>query len=156
MNTLDFTAAHKRKLETNALANVSYIFEHAPGDLALPLYDSKVAAGYPSPAADHVKKRLKADDYLVKNETATFYVQVEGDSMKDAGIFHGDILVVDRSLEAHIGSIVVAEIEGKFTVKFLGHNELIPANADFETIKFKDGETVLLAGVVTGSMRKFV
>ena len=76
--------------------------------------------------------------------------------MIDAGIFEGDVLVVDRSITPAVGMIVLAEIEGEFTVKTLGHNQLIPANAAFKPIKFKDGSDVTIVGVVTGSMRKFM
>lgn len=120
------------------------------------LFNSKVSAGFPSPAADHVEARLSTDEYLVGNPTATYFVRVQGTSMIDAGIFEGDVLVVDRSITPAVGMIVLAEIEGEFTVKTLGHNQLIPANAAFKPIKFKDGSDVTIVGVVTGSMRKFM
>ncbi|WP_025873038.1 LexA family protein [Methylobacillus glycogenes] len=119
------------------------------------LYDSKVSAGFPSPAADHVEARLSTDDYLIKNPTATYFVRVQGTSMIEAGIFEGDILIVDRSITPAVGMIVLAEIAGEFTVKTLGHNQLIPANPEFKPIKFKEGSDVTIVGVVTGSMRKF-
>lgn len=122
----------------------------------IPLYDNPVAAGFPSPAADHVEDRLSADDYLVANPTATYFVRVKGDSMIDAGIFDGDVLVVDRSITPSIGHVVLAEVDGEFTVKYLGRGQLLPANQAYQPIKFKDGQTVEVIGVVTGSMRRFI
>lgn len=133
------------------------IIDFAPGgNQQYSLYDSKVSAGFPSPAADHVESRLSTDEYLVSNPTATYFVRVQGTSMIDAGIFEGDVLVVDRSVIPAVGMIVLAEIEGEFTVKTLGHNQLIPANPAFKPIKFKEGSDVTIVGVVTGSMRKFM
>jgi len=138
-------------------ANVVSILVHQPGySPAMPLYDNPVAAGFPSPAADHVEDRLSADDYLVSNPTATYFVRVKGDSMIEAGIFDGDVLVVDRSIKPGIGHVVLAELDGEFTVKYLGRGQLLPANPAYQPIKFKDGQTVEIVGVVTGSMRRFV
>ncbi|WP_159355123.1 LexA family protein [Methylovorus glucosotrophus] len=122
----------------------------------IPLYDNPVAAGFPSPAADHVEDRLSADDYLVVNPTATYFVRVKGDSMIDAGIFDGDVLVVDRSITPSLGHVVLAEVDGEFTVKYLGRGKLLPANSSYQSIFFKEGQTVEIIGVVTGSMRRFV
>jgi DNA polymerase V len=121
----------------------------------IPLFANKVAAGFPSPAADHIEARLSADDYLVKNPTATYFVRVKGDSMINAGIFDNDVLVVDRSLEPSIGDIILAEVDGEFTVKYLSNNQLLPANPEYKPISFSDVDSVVLIGVVTGSMRKF-
>jgi len=138
-------------------ANVAAIMAHQPGIYTpMPLYDNPVAAGFPSPAADHVEDRLSADNYLVANPTATYFVRVKGDSMIEAGIFDGDVLVVDRSIKPSLGHVVLAEVDGEFTVKYLGRGQLLPANAAYQPIKFKDGQTVEVIGVVTGSMRRFV
>lgn len=123
---------------------------------AIPLYDNPVAAGFPSPAADHVEDRLSADDYLVVNPTATYFVRVKGDSMIEAGIFDGDVLVVDRSITPSLGHVVLAEVDGEFTVKYLGRGKLLPANSSYQPIFFKEGQTVEIIGVVTGSMRRFI
>ena len=126
---------------------------------ALPLYTTKVAAGFPSPADDHVEKRLSPSDYLVQNDSATFFVRVKGDSMVDAGIFENDVLVVDRSVEACVGDIVLAILDGEFTVKTLGKSKqgprLIPANENYPVIEVRAGQSFEVCGVVTGSMRKF-
>lgn len=126
------------------------------GTLSIPLYDNPVSAGFPSPAADHVEARLTTDEYLIKNPVSTFFVKVKGDSMIDAGINQGDVLVVDRSINPMIGNVVLAELDGEFTVKYLGRNALIPANRRYQPIHFIEGQTVVLVGVVTGLMRKYV
>lgn len=129
------------------------------GSISLPLYLSTVAAGFPSPADDHIEKRLDPRDYLIENNTTTFFVRVQGHSMIDAGIFDNDVLVVDRSLTATVGDIILAILDGEFTVKTLGKSKLgprlIPANKSFPVIEIKEGQSFEVWGVVTGSMRKF-
>jgi len=88
-------------------------------NLRIPLYSSKVEAGFASPADDFVEEYLNLNDLLVKNNESTFFVRVSGRSMIDAGIQPDDILIVDRSLEAVNGNIVIANIEGEVTVKRL-------------------------------------
>jgi DNA polymerase V len=126
------------------------------GTVSIPLYDNPVSAGFPSPAADHVEARLTTDEYLIKNPVSTFFVKVKGDSMIDAGITAGDVLIVDRSIDPVVGNIVLVEFDGEFTVKYLGHHELIPANSKYKPILFIEGQTISLVGVVTGSMRKYL
>lgn len=131
----------------------------AERDVLLPLYTSKAVAGFPSPADDHVEKRLNPNDYLIDNDSSTFFVRVKGDSMTDAGIFEKDVLVVDRSRTARAGDIVLAVLDGEFTIKILGQSEtgtcLIPANKHYPVIRVKEGQSFEVWGVVTGSMRKF-
>lgn len=127
----------------------------------LPLYSSKVAAGFPSPADDHVEKRLNIHDYLVDQDAATFMVTVAGESMRDAGLLPKDIAIVDRSKEAAVGNIVLAVVDGEFTIKQLGLTEqgkplLLPANPDYKPIEIKDGMDFEIWGVVTGSIRKYL
>jgi len=124
-----------------------------------PLYASAPAAGFPAPGDDMVEKSLNVHDLLVKNEAATFFVRVEGDSMEGAGIFSGDILVVDRSLEAISGKIVVAAVNGELVVKRLGrlHQQLAlySENSAYQPIVISDSEDCFIWGVVTGSVRVF-
>ncbi len=127
----------------------------------LPLYSSKVSAGFPSPCDDHIAKRLNIHDYLVDQEDATFLVTVTGLSMRDAGLLPKDVVVVDRSKNANIGNIILAVVNGEFTIKQLtlgknGHPVLLPANPDFKPIEIKDGMDFEIWGVVTGSIRKYV
>lgn len=157
----DFISAQHRKSQHEALDNVVELSQLEPaGDkMALALYTSKVAAGFPAPVDEHVELRLSPNSYLVKNEDATFCVRVKGDSMIDAGIFDNDVLVVDRSRVAQIGDIVLAVLDSEFTVKTLGRSKsgprLIPANSNFPVIEVMAGQSFEVWGVVTGSMRKF-
>lgn len=127
----------------------------------LPLYSSKISAGFPSPCDDHIAKRLNIHDYLVDQEEATFLVTVTGLSMRDAGLLPKDVVVVDRSKNATIGNIILAVVDGEFTIKQLtlgknGHPVLLPANPDFKPIEIKDGMDFEIWGVVTGSIRKYI
>jgi len=129
-------------------------------DITLPLFSSKVAAGFPSPADDHVEKRLNINDYLIEQADATFLVTITGLSMRDAGLLPKDIAIVDRSKVARIGSMVMAIVDGEFTIKFLGLSSesnpmLIPANPDFKAIEIKENMHFEIWGVVTGSIRKY-
>jgi DNA polymerase V len=134
-------------------------FTQAKQRVILPLYTSKVSAGFPSPADDHVEQRLNPSDYLVENDTTTFFVRVKGDSMIEAGIFDNDVLVIDRSRTQQTGDIVLAVLDGEFTVKTLDWSrksvKLIPANRNYPVIEIKKGQSLEIWGVVTGSMRKF-
>lgn len=134
-------------------------FAQAKQRVIFPFYTSKVAAGFPSPADDHVEQRLNPSDYLVENDTTTFFVRVKGDSMIEAGIFDNDVLVIDRSRTHQTGDIVLAVLDGEFTVKTLDWSrksvKLIPANRNYPVIEIKKGQSLEIWGVVTGSMRKF-
>lgn len=129
--------------------------------IALPLFSSHVQAGFPSPADDHIEKRLNLNDYLIKQADATFLVTITGLSMRDAGLLPKDVVVVDRSRPAGVGNIVMAVVDGEFTIKYLGLGEhgnplLIPANPEFKTIEIKEGMQFEIWGVVTGSVRKYL
>lgn len=134
------------------------IFQLSPiaTDCKLPLFSSKVAAGFPSPADDYVDKWLDLNDLLVPEKESTFFVRVKGESMRDANIHPGDLLIVDRSREAKDGDIVIAVLDGELTVKRLSLSgtvvALIPANPEFPTITLKDGQELLVWGIVTHSV----
>lgn len=127
--------------------------------LNLPLAESKVRAGFPSPADDFHVKRIDLTEELIKHPQATFLLRVAGDSMIEAGIFDGDMLIVDRAIRPVHGQVVVAIVDGDFTVKYLysklGKIRLRAANPTFPEITFKDGQTVEIWGVVTASIKKF-
>jgi DNA polymerase V len=111
------TMERRLKNKDNA---VSLLWRVSPASRAhMPLFSSRVAAGFPSPADDYIDRGLDLNEFLVKHPSATFFVKVAGDSMTGAGIRSGDILVVDRSLEASDGSIVIAVLDGELTVKRL-------------------------------------
>ncbi|WP_411689076.1 LexA family protein [Acinetobacter indicus] len=128
--------------------------------MSIPLATEKVAAGFPSPAQDFVEKTLDLNEHLVKNEAATFMVTVASLSMQDVGIEIDDELIVDRSIEAKHEDIVIANIDNEyFTVKRLmienGKCWLQAENPDFSDIHFKDGQEMMIWGVVTFVIKPF-
>ena len=127
--------------------------------LEIPLYSSKVAAGMPSPAEDHVEETLDLNDYMVRRPDSTYMLRVEGESMKDVGILPNDILVVDRSLPAVHNKIVIAAIDGELTVKRLFHRggliKLLPENSAYPEIELESEADLVIWGVVVGSFRRF-
>lgn len=125
-----------------------------------PLMAQAAACGFPSPAEQYVEAPLDLNDLLVKKPAATYFVRAAGDSMIGAGIIPGDILVVDRSVDARDGSIVVASIDGEFTVKYFrsdaaGGMRLEAANSAYRPIRFRQGQEVRLFGVVTACIHRF-
>jgi DNA polymerase V len=118
----------------------------------LPLYLSRVAAGFPSPADDYVEASLDLSEHLIRDEAATFFVRVAGDSMTDAGIHDGDILVVDRSVEPEGGDVVIAALDSELTVKRYereaGRPYLVPESADHDPIPIEPGQELVVWGVV--------
>jgi len=127
--------------------------------ISITLFSHKVPAGFPSPADDHAESRLDLNEYLINQAESTFFVRIKGDSMVDAGILDNDIVIVDRSKSAAINDIVLASIDGEFTVKVLTKNNtgpyLMPANKEFKPIYIEEGSQFEIWGVVTGSVRKF-
>lgn len=117
------------------------------------LFLAKISAGFPSPADDYIDKNLDLNEYLIKHPSATFFVRVEGNSMLNAGIHNGDILVVDRSLEPTHHKIVIAVLNGELTVKRLrktgDHLYLMPENDDFTAIEVTEAMDFQIWGVVT-------
>lgn len=121
------------------------------------LYASQPAAGFPAPGDDLVERALDLNDLLVDNPSATFFVRVAGDSMEGAKIFDGDILVVDRAVEAKSDSIVVAAVYGELVVKRLKQTQsglaLVSENEHYEPILVESTEECFIWGVVTGLAR---
>jgi len=133
--------------------------EEYPDVVSLPLYAHKVVAGFPSPAEDYVEARLDLNEKLIRNKEATFLLSVQGDSMKDAGITDGDILVVDRSIEPQDGKIVIAALDGELTVKRLSVKStgtwLVPENDDYPPILVRESSDIVIWGVVTATISQF-
>ena len=129
-----------------------------PPRAARPLFLSRVPAGFPSPADDYVECSLDLNEHLIEHREATFFVRVKGQSMTGAGIADGDLLVVDRSLEAGDGDIVVAVVDGELTVKRLsrrgGRVRLLAEHPGFAPIEFRDGQELTVWGVVTSIVRR--
>lgn len=121
---------------------------------------SRVRAGFPSPAQDHVERRIDLNEVLVLNPLSTFLFTSEGDSMIGAGIWPGDKLVVDRSIEAKHGLIVLACVDGEFTVKRLyrrgGRIRLDAENPAYQSIVFRDAQEMSVWGVVTWNLRQML
>lgn len=123
----------------------------------IPFFFETVPCGFPSPAQDSKEESLDFNALLYKHKANTYCLRCSGDSMKDKGIFSGDILVVDRSLRARSGDVIVAELSGSFTVKTLvlqqGRVILQAENPDFQDIELLEGEELVLFGVVTAVIR---
>ncbi len=119
-----------------------------------------VLAGFPSPAEQYMEAPLDLNELLVKRPAATFFVRAAGDSMLGVGIHPGDILVVDRSLEACNGSVVIASVDNEFTVKLFRQDargvRLEAANKDYKPIIPDDGSELRIFGVVTAVIHRFV
>lgn len=126
--------------------------------LELPLCLARVEAGFPSPADDYIDRKLDLNEHLVEHPAATFFVRVVGDSMRDARLSPGDILIVDRAREARHNAIVIAALNGELTVKRLRHEGrrlfLVPDNPDFPSIEVTDHESFEVWGVVTYVIHK--
>lgn len=127
-------------------------------DSDAPFITEGVAAGFPSPAGDFMEVRISLDRELVKNKDATFYARVRGQSMVDAGLDDGDLLIIDRSLEPQTGKVAVCVIDGEFTVKTLKIEKdglyLVPANSKFKHIKVNEGNNFMVWGIVTHVIKK--
>lgn len=126
--------------------------------MALLVYAALVPAGFPSPAADYVEGTLDLNEHLIRRPAATFFVRIVGDSMIGAGIHHGDLAVVDRSIEPRPGHVVVAVLDGELTVKTLARRDgvttLEPANPDYRAIEVRDDAALQVWGVVTATIHR--
>jgi DNA polymerase V len=130
-----------------------------PSALTRPLILALVAAGFPSPADDHLDRDLDLHELLIQHPAAIYYVRLAGDSMQGAGLYDGDILVVDRSVAPKHADIVIAVLDGELTVKRLfrqgGLVQLRPANHRYPIITVTPDQELPIWGVVTGSIRQF-
>ena len=117
----------------------------------------RVEAGFPSPAEEELSDTMSLDDFLINNKEATYMLKVSGESMKDAGILPGDMVLVDRSLTPADGNIVIAEVDNEWTIKYLRKSGkeiyLEPANKSFSNIYPK--EELKIAAVVKAVIRKY-
>jgi DNA polymerase V len=128
-------------------------------ELKLPLFAGRVSAGFPSPADDFLESALDLNQHLIQHPAATFFVRTSGDSMTGAGIHNNDILVVDRSLEAKSGSIVIAVVNGELTVKRLYKNgnimTLKAENPHYPDLEITEEMAFQIWGVVTSVIHEF-
>ncbi len=115
-----------------------------------------MSAGFPSPAQDYIEQTLDLNELCITRPASTYFVRVDGESMIEAGIYPNDVLVVDRSIAAQHGDIVIAGFHGEFTVKELElrpHPRLIPRNCAFKAIDIPEGAELDIFGVVTNVVR---
>lgn len=148
-----------KRIVKNNLSNVAQIFNfNKKTKQKLPFFLSKVPAGFPSPADDFIEKKLDLNEFLIKKPASTFFVQVEGDSMIEADINSGDILIVDKSLEAVDGKIILAIFAGEFTIKRLKKRGediyLMAENSHYKSIKVSTNDDFAVWGVVTYVIHK--
>lgn len=124
-----------------------------------PLFTTPISAGFPSPAENHVDRKIDLNEELIKHPAATFFVRVEGDSMQDAGILSGDILIVDRSIQAKDGKIIVAVVNGEFTVKKIKKIKdkyfLVPENKKYSRTEITKEMDFSIWGVVLHAIHSF-
>lgn len=137
-------------------ANTESLEFFAPDDIesfTIPIIESSISAGFPSPADDFKENRISLDKTLIKNKEATFYARVSGKSMIGAGLDDGDLLVIDRSLEPEHNKIAVCFIDGEFTVKRLKITKqglyLMPENEAYQPIEITKENNLLIWGIVT-------
>lgn len=149
-----------------ATSDLQQTLSQAPQGLAGELSSSEIqlivhplSAGFPSPAGDYAEDGLDLNTYLIQNKPATFMFTVRGESMIVAGIHDGDKVVVDRALKPQHKDIVVAVVNGEYTIKRLfkykGRIELCPENPDFPSITFSEGQELQIWGVVVGVVRRY-
>ena len=141
-------------------SELSFSTPSAKTSVKIPLYTSKVQAGFPSPADDHLEDFLDLNQHLIKNKNSTFFVRVLGESMINAGINPNDLLVVDKSLTPISNNIVIAVVDGEFTVKRLIQNNngvtLKAENPKFQDIVMTEDNELIIWGTVTSVIHQFV
>lgn len=141
-------------MSTKGHSNVSEQLSFNPQiQIERPLFSDSVSAGIPAPAEDYVEDMLDLNDFLIRNTDTTFFVRVSGDSMIEAGIHHNDILVVDASIPAANGKVVIAMLDGDLTVKYLEKKgsqvRLLPANPEYTPIEVTAEAQLEIYGVAT-------
>lgn len=129
-------------------------------ELELPYISNGISAGFPSPALDFIDLSIDLNRHLIKHPSSTFYGRVKGDSMKDAGIHDGDLLVIDKSLNPGNDKIAVCYIDGEFTLKRIRIEKdccwLLPANEQYRPIKVTEENDFMIWGIVTHVIKKML
>jgi DNA polymerase V len=125
----------------------------------LPFYDVGIQAGFPSPADDFIELSIDINKEYIKNRDATFFAKVKGHSMKNVGIFDGDLLIIDKSIEPQDNKIAICQIDGDFTVKRIKIDNdtvwLIAENEAYNPIKVTADNELMIWGIVVASIKKF-
>ncbi|NUM32045.1 MAG: translesion error-prone DNA polymerase V autoproteolytic subunit [Bacteroidetes bacterium] len=139
-------------------SSITFYSADTASSLSLPFAIGGIAAGFPSPAEDYLELSLDLNRELVKDQSATFYGRVKGNSMIEAGFADGDVIIIDRSAEPVNGKIAVCYINGEFTVKRLKKIKddlyLMPANSEFKPIKITEETDFVVWGIVTYIIKK--
>ena len=136
------------------------LFDDTSDKLKIPFLSDSISAGFPSPADDYVEENIDLNEYLISNPFSTFFLRVKGDSMMNAGIKDKDLIIVDKSLTAKPGNIIIAMIDGEFTIKRLSmkNNELYlkAENHNYPDFSFKNHIDVQIWGVVIYSIHSYL
>jgi len=136
------------------------LFDYTSDKLKIPFLSDSISAGFPSPADDYVEENIDLNEYLISNPFSTFFLRVKGDSMMNAGIKDKDLIIVDKSLTAKPGNIIIAMIDGEFTIKRLSmkNNELYlkAENHNYPDFSFKNHIDVQIWGVVIYSIHSYL
>ena len=139
-------------LQLHSSAHLDIYSAQTDTELNLPLFEG-VRAGFPSPAADFIDVSIDLNKHLIKHPYATFYARAKGDSMKDAGIFDGDLLIVDKSIDPADGKIAICYVNGEFTVKRIKKTDeavfLMPENPSYAPIQIEPHNEFIIWGIVT-------
>lgn len=139
--------------------NLDFFSVDTSTELSLPYATGGVSAGFPSPADDFLENNLDFNKEFIKNPSSTFYAKVKGNSMKDAGISNGDILVIDKSLEPKTGDIAVCFLDGEFTVKNILIEKdvvwLVAQNEEYRPIKVTAENELIIWGIVITVIKSF-
>ena len=144
------------KLLTNTL---DFFTQSITTRVELPFYDVGIQAGFPSPADDFIELSIDINKEYIKNRDATFFARVKGHSMKNVGIFDGDLLIIDKSIEPQDNKIAICQVDGDFTVKRIKIDNdtvwLIAENEAYNPIKVTADNELMIWGIVVASIKKF-
>jgi DNA polymerase V len=138
---------------------LEFYFPDYSSKLELPFFDVGISAGFPSPADDFIELTIDLNKQFIKNKDTTFFARVKGHSMKNVGIYDGDLLIIDKSLEPQNNKIAICQIDGEFTVKRIQIEDnivwLIAENDDYKPIKVTPENDFMIWGIVIHSIKSF-
>lgn len=138
---------------------LDFYFPDYSTKLELPFFDIGISAGFPSPADDFIELTINLNKEFIKNKDTTFFARVKGHSMKNAGIFDGDLLIIDKSIEPQNNKIAICQIDGEFTVKRIKIEEnivwLVAENEEYKPIKVTLDNELMIWGIVLHSIKSF-
>ena len=143
----------------NSTTTLDFYIPDYSTEMELPFVDTGISAGFPSPADDFIELTIDLNKFLVKHKDTTFFARVKGHSMKNAGIYDGDLLVIDKSLAPQDNKIAICQIDGEFTVKRIKIEKdivwLIAENEDYKPIKVTPENELMIWGIVIHSIKSF-